>query len=327
MISGIGVLLSAALLATAAERPPDLISFGLSGPVHTTRSTVEKLAPDPRKRPHIPLFTSCGDCSFDRRGYSVSRAQVSDGALEKGHLEIDSDSQGWPTEERNYGDDGKLRSHNVFHNGPYGQLDSESWIGDRQVGRSQTVYDERGRTIVYRSWDEGGLAAEIFTRWGEHDEELENIFRSPQLNQEDIQTTTYADNGDRASIERRRNGELLMRVTFDGQQVTSWFMKKDANVGIGFGTNSESGFTLNFGSEPDTGGLVRQEYVHPGRMGNIDPDEVRAYDAAGSLTEKVTFDYDRDSFGNWTRRTSYVWDLTTGTRTAVQRINRVISYY
>jgi hypothetical protein len=85
--------------------------------------------------------------------------------------------------------------------------------------------------------------------------------------------------------------------------------------------------SVNFSSEPQTGGLVRAEYLHPGRKGNIDSDEVRQYDAAGTLTEKVTFDYDWDSFGNWTRRTAYVWDLTTGTRTAVQRVTRVISYY
>jgi hypothetical protein len=41
----------------------------------------------------------------------------------------------------------------------------------------------------------------------------------------------------------------------------------------------------------------------------------------------VTFDYDWDSFGNWTRRTAYVWDLTAGTPTAVQRVTRAISYY
>jgi hypothetical protein len=43
-------------------------------------------------------------------------------------------------------------------------------------------------------------------------------------------------------------------------------MKKDANFGIGFG-KSEPGFTVNFGSEPQTGGLVRIEYVHPGARG------------------------------------------------------------
>jgi hypothetical protein len=80
------------------------------------------------------------------------------------------------------------------------------------------------------------------------------ILRFPQSNEEDIQTTTYTANGERSVIERRRNGELLMRVTFDGEQVTSWFMKKDANFGIGFGTNSEPGLgkfqfrTANWGA-------------------------------------------------------------------------------
>ncbi|HYR43918.1 MAG TPA: hypothetical protein VER98_12895 [Terriglobia bacterium] len=326
-ISGISVLFMAMLLATAGDRPPDIENFGLSGPVHTVNSTVEKLSPDPRNRPLIPLWTACGNCSFDRRGYSISRAHVSDGALQIAHVEVNSDAQGWPTEERSYGDDGALRSRTVFYNGPYGPLDSESWIGDRQTSRSQNVYDEHGHTIVSRTWDESGLSVEILTRWGEHDEELEEIIRFPQSNGEDIQTTTYSANGDRSAIERRRNGDLLMRVTFDDERVTSWFMKKDANFGIGFGTKSEPGFTVNFGSEPQTGGLVRTEYVHPGRKGNIDPDEVREYDAAGTLAEKVTFDYDWDSFGNWTRRTAYVRDLTAGTPTAVQRVTRVISYY
>jgi hypothetical protein len=49
----------------------------------------------------------------------------------------------------------------------------------------------------------------------EHDEELEEIIRFPQSNGEDIQPTTYTANGDRSAIERRRNGELLMRVTFE----------------------------------------------------------------------------------------------------------------
>jgi hypothetical protein len=144
---------------------------------------------------------------------------------------------------------------------------------------------------------------------------------------EHIQTTTFNANGERSVMERRRDGTLLMHVTFNDDQVTSWFMSKDANFGIGFGARSGPGSSVNFGSDLQTGKLVKTEYAHPGREGNIDPDEVRQYDAAGALAEKVTFDYDWDSFGNWTRRTAYVWDLTAGTRTAVQRISRVISYY
>jgi hypothetical protein len=326
-ITGISVLFTAAILAMATDRPPDMENFGLSGPVHTVTSTVEELAPGPRNRQLISLWTACGNCSFDRRGYSISRAQISNGVVEKAHLETDVDAQGWPTEDRTYGDDGKLLTRNTYHNGPYGPLAGESWSGDHEISRFQYIYDEHGHTIVSRTWVEGELSSELFTRRGEHGEE-EQIFRFPQSNEEDIQTTTYTDNGDRSAMERRRNGELVMRATFDGEQLTSWFMSKDANFSIGFGTNSpEAGFTANFSSDPETGRLVREEYVHPGRKGNIDSDEVRRYDTAGTLIEKVTFDYNRDSFGNWTRRTAYVWDLTTGTRTALQRITRVISYY
>src|SRR5215467_6610957 len=194
-ISGISVLFLASLLAPAADRPPDIENFGLSGPVHTITSTVEKLAPDPRNRALVSLWTACGNCSFDRRGNSISRSQVSDGGLETAHLEVDSDAHGWPTEERSYGDDGALLSRTVFHNGPYGPLDSESWIGDRQISRSLNVYDEHGHTIVSRTWDESAMSVEILTRWGEHDEELEEILRFPQSNEEDIQTTTYTANG------------------------------------------------------------------------------------------------------------------------------------
>lgn len=171
-ISGVSVLFMATLLATAADRPPDTDNFGLSGPVHTINSTVEKLAPDPRNRPLVSLWTACGNCSFDRRGNFISRAQVSDGAVETEHLEVDSDAQGWPTEERSYGDDGALLSRTVFHNGPYGPLDSESWSGGRQISRSQNVYDEHGRTIVSRTWNESGLSVEVLTHWDEHDQNV-----------------------------------------------------------------------------------------------------------------------------------------------------------
>src|SRR5262249_34642555 len=158
------------------DRPSDTFNFALRGPVHTIKSTVEQLAPDPRKHPSVPLSTECGNCSFDRRGYFISWATVSDGAVQTAHSEFDRDALGWPTDERSYGADGALLSRTVFHNGPYGPLDSESRRGDRQISRSQNVYDEHGRQIVYRTWDQNdALNVESLTRFDEHDQELETI--------------------------------------------------------------------------------------------------------------------------------------------------------
>ena len=307
-------------------KSPDVRNYGLKGPVRSIASEIENLAPDPRQRPYIQLYLQCGNCAFDRRGYFTGHTAISDGALQQNHSEIDSDSAGWPIEDREYGSDGALVSRTVFQNGPYGPLVSESFLGDRKTGRSENVYDERGRMISSHTWHEGELVVEQLTRWAENGEAIESILRWPQSHEEQVQSKAFDAEGNLVLMEARRNSDLIMRVTFAKDVVTSWFMKPQSGLGVGFSTETTPGVRVDQSSDSETGELMRTEYVHSKNQPR-DYTEIRHYDPAGGLREKLTFDYEWDALGNWTLRTAYVWDVDTGERTAVQRIRRTISYY
>ena len=326
-VCGLALAVPALLWAAEDTKGPDTANYGLKGPVHTVMSTVEALAPDPRKQPFMTFFVQCGNCTFDRRGYFQSRAAISQDGLQQSHSEIEVDALGWPTAEREYSPDGKLSSESRYQNGPYGPVNYESWVGGGLSMRSETVYDEHGRPISSRTWDEhGALLVETSTRWGDGDQVLEAVIRFPQSRDEDVETSEYNSKGERTLLERRHNGELQMRASFEDGKIASWFMKPRAGFGIGFPVRESPELTVYQSSDPETGGLTRTEYVHPAGRPNLES-EIRHYDTNGCLVEKLTFEYEWDIAGNWTRRTACVWDINAGTSIAVQRITRTIVYY
>jgi hypothetical protein len=66
---------------------------------------------------------------------------------------------------------------------------------------------------------------------------------------------------------------------------------------------------------------------HQGHIGEVENNEVERYNEAGDLLEKLTFQYDRDLYGNWTRRDVSLWDSRTNSMIPIQEDTRTITYY
>jgi hypothetical protein len=75
-------------------------------------------------------------------------------------------------------------------------------------------------------------------------------------------------------------------------------------------------------------GILRKTVQHhKGRRTNSEIDDEELYDENDHLLERIAYIYERDSHGNWTKRTSLILDIKTNNMVPVREDTRVLTYY
>ena len=314
-----------ALIApVAAQSPPgELVNFGVMGPVKSIRMTRIALDPEtPVKRWYRPADV-CAQCSFDRLGRTESRDAGHDGnGNVTGRVEIRHGDDGRNLEEISYDNDGNETYRAITVNGPHGPIEVTDFLHGTLQATETTEYDAGGRLLHARRIEaDGTVDYERSVTYG--DNLVEERFRTPNNSRREIHK--YNDSSEEwLDYDERDN--LILRATFDGSQLTFWWMKKHAGIGVGFSIpNASPGQTVAY-SSTDDGELERTLYLHPGRKGNVEPDEVIHFDSAGHLVEDAKISYQRDAHGNWISREIQLLDADQR-QVVVQRDTREIKYW
>src|SRR5262249_15577339 len=125
------------------------------------------------------------------------------------------------------------------------------------------------------------------------------------------------------------DGQPIRRMTFREGELLDWWQDPAApspnTSDTGF-HNPDTGVTRSYHLEPD--GTVRTTVEHsPSSPGNIENDDIERYDGEGNLLEKLTFQYQRDSYGNWVMRLISAWDPKTDALVPIEEDSRTITYY
>lgn len=300
------------------------------GPVHTALITIKQLAPDPRAESKLHVYTPAVWQVFDRQGQLIEQST--------GHSE---DGKPFGIARMVHGSDGSETST------------SQNLQGETFVNR----YETRGlgpRTTEHRHYLNDVLVDRAIDEQDELGHEVHShVFSPPDRLVVDVENISDATGRTFEWIIRRGDGGLdkRMQTSFDSEgnvigrrelddsgrvvcnisldktgELTSWSRTPGWNGNCSLGWNdSVRGLGKDYVATA-TGLEVKTER-HPGRKGNLENDEMERRTEAGVLLEKVTFTYERDNYGNWTRRVVSAWNPETGEMVAIREDRRTLTYY
>ena len=268
---------------------------------------------------------------FDKNGYVVEQANqfAADGTPNNvTHNERDAGERLI----QSFGEsaNAKAASRTAYYYGPHGVTLVENYQGGKLQMRTVNDYDERGNLV--RSWTYGGSGA-LLSR-------TESVFDGDNR---PVEWTLFGPDGAvvaRSKEQFDKSGNLVERDELDGENriVRSMVFQNDAlftwtqdpafhgSEGLAV-VDSEKVVPYSYEFREDGTLLTFVHHNSMGIGGAWNDDAAEALDARGNRIEKVSYQYERDSRGNWTRRTASAWDSSTGDMVPIQEDIREITYY
>lgn len=316
-----------------AQAKTDVQLDGLSGPVKSVSSAaVEaagvKLAAGPGPTMIAPIW--CHDCEYDPDGSKTKSGQVAmDSKFIGERIRLVRDGDGKVTDRYFYNaSTGELYRHDVI--GPYGKTEQNLYADGKLRSRGTYAYDQFGNMTETRSLDAAGgsqgytLAA--FTK----DRTLLNRSAYTKDN-----TLSYEQTYDpETEIEHFTTydelGEVKLTWTVaKGKMISFWEPGNSSprNFGERFtepeGESNEDDYDCHSDLHCDLS-HVHYEYLHGDKH---TPLSAEWRDVEGNLKQAMYFEYEVDSYHNWTTRRVWVWNPDLGQRTLSETDARVIRYW
>lgn len=203
----------------------------------------------------------------------------------------------------------------------------------KMVNRQVTLLDEQRRAVAFHNYDGSGrLTSEEATQFSS-DSETRN-FR------------VYDEGGQAALNERTQESEDKTRFdrwSYDSKGDLVWHLALDGNgdllsywYKVGYKPKQSSSGSLgicrprlcvSYKFDEEGSGRMEKLVQHTSGEGNLEPDSEEDYSLDGFLDEKVEMKYARDSHGNWTSRSVFVWAAASNQMIEIERDSRTIDYY
>lgn len=314
-------------LGSLAEEPQEwtvAMNMGLHGPVRSQRTTTRKLNTDPRTDPKLFIDAPRVWVVFDTAGRIIEEAtsvQADGTVISTSHISYDSKPG---VESRSNGADVWRTETQVtaqgasevktFCNGNLFLRETRSYdgqgnlvesVGYDPAGEVQSRvtygYDENGRTTEWRVWGPGHkFSVHMADRFDEDG---------------DLVQRTYFD----------ESGKAVTAFSLNRGKLTSHWQAADCGCSheVGVGVDDVTYF---YETQPD-GSLETTVQNHPHTRSNIELTDAERFSGNDTLVEKLTFSYERDSQGNWTKRVVSAWDPKSDAMIAIQEDLRVLTYY
>jgi antitoxin component YwqK of YwqJK toxin-antitoxin module len=299
--------------------------LGFHGPIHTQNLQGQELSKDPRSQPklhirseHKPwmVFSPSGQLveegdtgangkrvvvhrTYDESGREVDTEIVSD--KETKHIRsATTEGPTGTTETKTYNDD-KLVSTIV---------NSRNEKGDGGEGK---VFDSQGELTSY-SRGRRDAASQSSEAWGAKGKFVSHVERRYGPDRDLVQVSRYDE-----------TGKLVSDLSFSKGKLTSFWQDPACACTNGAGFNMGD-YTVSYNTEKD-GKLYKEIQHHKGRRTNHEIDDQELRDESDRLLERIEYSYQRDSHGNWTKRTISVMDSATGAMVAIRQEDRELTYY
>ena len=334
----VALILGASLTCAGQCRAPDQKVFSFSenmtlyGPVKTVRSETQELAKDPRKVQRLTPNLEIQYTELDQRGVRKSELWNSNGTqFEVAHLDPSTDdcTETWRSDKS-----GEVR-RNVYRKISVNQFETLSISG---IGITRVVEQYDSQKRLTHSW--------VYTRSSVEPAEKEKLLSDvTNIYPDENSSRWVVREGDgRLNIDQEdrwdddgniisrnlydENGKLVMTFSLDRHgNLTSWWhdptSKRRGSLGV---VETAEGVTRSY-EVTETGQLERMTEIHPGRRGNLYPDEMVRTTESGRLLEKVKIKYEKDSHGNWTKAIVSVWNPKTNEMVNVRQVSRIFEYY
>jgi hypothetical protein len=324
--------------ANAASAQPARQNWGFKGQVHTALTRHIALGTDPRTQPKLFIPPTLAWFAFDPAGnlVEVSSQQDKNGTV-IGITHSEFDSQGRETRSFTQLDSKQIVTNNEYDTLPDGALETRHYSDGQLQIRTVARHDAEGRVIESSTYDSGNQLINFATwRYDEAGRTQDWLVNGPK-NALNIHLTDRYE-GEEALVRSGLDpiGKVVWTLsTNNGELTSSWIDPSCSSSqgvtpaychgSIGW-TDTEKGVTTEY-RIGDDGELLKTIQDHFGRPGNSEPDTVELYDGNGKLLEKLAYQYDRDSNGNWTRRTVSVWDAVANNFAPLAVDERQLTYY
>jgi len=317
----------------------DRTNLGYHGPLHCALITTKKLAADPRDARYAKANIDPGTSwmCFDTTGWMIEN-----GYEENGHpagvIKIRRGAEGeWlgSTEQR----EGITVEHKQEKKTErVGDVETtDNYLDGRLILRGKTWYDSQNRPIREESYsfpsgdtnhDKASVNVTTISYDGTATTTDQQLFNGKTFQRHE-RCIVDETSGRQDAMLFDASGRLIqeMRLGKDGVEY-AWHdpdLKTSDPLASG-GWNEEFKRTVYTSFSPE-GEVLKEVQHHPGRYGNVEPDDAEITDSRGVIVERVEFKYERDAHDNWVNRTVLIRDPKTGSTIEVARNHRELSYY
>jgi len=301
----------------------------LFGPIQSVstreeRAQIEWHQPD---GPTVALAAGCPECEYDPEGNRIRAGQILDGEFRGDVVRFLRDSTGKVIEKIAENNKGEMYRREVI--GPYGITEQDGFENGKLISLSFWFYDANGHLTESRNYDRDGvLVASSHSMTDANGNFIEEWDSGPNggfslhfVETNDPKTGTWT------LTNFNENGAIKLTLTTVGTKLISYWQEP----------SEQEVFGSTFFMDPV--GKTQESYSCHGD-GSCDhviyyfPDEARHrvgriewLDVAGVLKLSADYEYDLDQFGNWTKRTVWVWRPELGERKLYEKDFRILKYW
>jgi hypothetical protein len=327
--AGLAILFTAASLSASGPKLTDARNDGFLGPIRSVSATEEKaqLEWHQANAPVLPGGLSCHECEYDHEGTRIRSGQLVEGEFRGELLRITRDANGKVIEKVVENDKSEVYRREVL--GPFGTTLEEGFDNGKLTYCRSWTYGGNGHPTGYLSYDKFGAV----------------LARSEMMSDANGNFKEEWDYGQDGSL------TLHFVETTDPHKDTWTFTSFNENGSVKLALNTQGTKVLSFWREPgedqpfgsiffmDPVGKTQETYrCHLGggcdRVTDYYPDEKRHnvtrlewHDPAGVLQLAADFDYELDSFGNWTKRTIWFSTPDLGDHKLYETDHRTLNYW
>jgi len=302
---------------------------GLAGPVRSVstvaaRSNVRWQEPN---GPSLVISIVCQDCDYDRDGFKTKSGQVVDGAFTGEITRLVRDGNGQVIDRVVvFTASGQITRHDIM--GPFGATERTTYADGKADSHQTYSYDQYGNMTEALGFDSAGKSLGRSQMNSEPDGTLKerSVWGADgQLShQQTFDPETHVEH-----FTTFDHGKVNLTWTVvAGKLVSFWELPGPGRqFGDGFIEPADNDDKDNYECHADgTCDVSRVHYEYLDQK-NRNPQSAEWRDAEGKLEYAVYYDYEIDSFRNWTSRRVWVWSRELGARKLYETDAREITYW
>jgi hypothetical protein len=318
-------------VALSASEPAntDARSDGLFGRIRSVSTTQETQQVDWHQKDAKAgiLGISCWECEYDVEGNRIKSGQSYDGEFRGDVIRIIHDETGRVTAriEENY--KGEIVCRDVL--GPYGITEQVTYKDGKPYWRSTWSYDSNGHMTEFYHYDENGVVFESSIASSDasgNNKEEWNYGRNGVFSLHFVQS--YDPETDIWTFTNfNENGSAKVAITTKGSKVLSYWQQagEDNVFGSNFYRDPNNKTQVSHSCNPD--GTCDEITSYFSDEARHQASRVEWHDPAGVLRLSFDYEYEVDQFGNWTKRTVFVWSPELGERKSYETDYRTLKYW
>ena len=327
VIASLAVLLIVVSLEATETKYTDARNDGFFGPIRsvTTKQEPSQIQWQQPSGPIAVLTVWCMDCEYDVEGNRIKSGQTIDGVWQGERVRILREGNAIVKTSENA--NGEMFRREVM--GPYGIEEQELFENGKKTSQSNWFYDANGHVSGFRGYDRDGVltnsSTSVSDASGNYREEWDYGANGSfslhflEINEPKSDTCTFSNFNE--------DGSIKVAYTTVGTKLISYRQE----------TAEENVFGDQFIMDPTDKTQEAYRCHGDGRCDHaisyfIDESrhQVRRnelHDANGVLKYAADFEYEFDSYGNWTKRTVWVWSEELGERKLFTTDYRTFTYW